>query len=380
MEQNFDEIRPYNQSEVNAVVRRIAANEQFVAALANLMPQYDKETIKKKLEAIKTTKEFQGVFVCPITRSIVDKCSTSISIDGLELVRKKYNRVFISNHRDIVLDALLLNVLFFENDIATTEVAIGNNLFVTPWMEPLARINNNIVVKRNVPVRQMLEVSSVLSSYIRYSITEKHSALWIAQREGRAKDSNDRTQESLLKMLNISGTKSIPENFAELNLTPLTICYEYDPCDFLKAKEFQLKRDNADYKKTPQDDAENMLTGIYGWKGEVKYIISTLDEELLNIPDGTKNEQYTAVAQLVDKHIHKNYKIFANNRVAYDLLTGENRFAKEYTAEEKAKFETYLQGQLDKINIPNKDVDFLRTKMLEMYANPLKNHLIAIGK
>jgi hypothetical protein len=378
MEQNFDEIRPYHQSEINAALRKITSEEQFMTALAKLMPDIDKEALKAKLNSFTTTKEFQGQIVFPITNSIIAKCSTGISIDGLEYARQKNNRIYISNHRDIVLDPLLLGVLFFANDIDTPEVAIGNNLFVTPWMEPLVRINKNIVVKRNVPVRQMLEVSSLLSAYIRYAICEKKSALWIAQREGRAKDANDRTQESLLKMLNISGKDSFKENFLALNLSPLTICYEYDPCDYLKAKEFQLKRDNPQYKKTPQDDAENMLTGIFGWKGEIKYVISSLDDELNSIPDGTKNEQFTALARLIDKHIHRNYKIFANNRVAYDLLMGENRFANEYTAEDKNKFETYLQERIAKIDILNKDESFLRTKILEMYANPLKNKLEAI--
>ena len=222
-----------------------------------------------------------------------------------------------------------------------------------------------------------------LSAYIRDTVARRNQSVWIAQREGRAKDSNDRTQVALLKMFNMSGNESLIENFKQLNLCPTAISYEYDPCDYLKAKEFQQKRDDAAYKKSQADDLLNMKTGVMGRKGRVRfYFVGNINEEIDRIASATsvKNEQLTAIAELIDKHIHLNYTIYPNNKVAYDELLGVDRFASEYSADERKAFDQYIQGQLQKIDLPNKDEEFLRTKMLEMYANPLINHLKAQEK
>ena len=206
----------------------------------------------------------------------------------------------------------------------------------------------------------------------------------MAQREGRAKDSDDRTQESILKMLNLSGKQSdFIQHIMQFNICPLSISYEYDPCDFLKAKEFQLKRDCPDYKKQPSDDLENMVTGIMGFKGKVVFrITGCINEKLQEIARETenRNEQISKTAQLIDFQIHANYEIYTVNKIAYDALTGENRFVHEYSNLERVDFEQYLLKQMNKIQLENKDEKFLRQKMLEMYANPLINFLKATNQ
>jgi hypothetical protein len=262
----------------------------------------------------------------------------------------------------------------------TVEIAIGDNLLIFPWIEELVRVNKSFIVKRGLSPRQNLESSKRLSSYIAYTINEKQQSIWLAQREGRAKDANDRTQESLLKMLNMSGGSDFATNLSRLNICPLSISYEYDPCDFLKAKEFQQKRDNPDFKKQDMDDLVNMQTGVMGYKGKIVYSITgDINKELAEMGTTTmnKNELVTLTAKLIDRRIHSNYCIYAVNKVAYDLLNGTTRFEKEYSIMEKLDFETYIEKQIQKIDLINKDHDFLKKKILEMYANPLINYLQA---
>jgi hypothetical protein len=263
----------------------------------------------------------------------------------------------------------------------TVEIAIGDNLLVFPWIEDLVRVNKSFIVKRGLSARQVLESSQLLSAYIAHTIQDKNQSIWLAQREGRAKDANDRTQESLLKMLNMGGKSTIAENLSSLNICPLSISYEYDPCDFLKAKEFQQKRDNPDFKKAPQDDLLNMQTGVMGYKGKVVYTMNAcINDDILDLGNAisNKNELYSAIAQLIDKHIYLGYTIFNVNKIAFDILDGTSRFEKEYTLIEKLDFEKYLEMQIEKIKIENRDDDFLMRKMLEMYANPLVNQLDAL--
>ena len=226
----------------------------------------------------------------------------------------------------------------------------------------------------------MLLSSARMSRYMHYAISEKHQSIWIAQREGRAKDSDDRTQDSILKMLVMGGEGSIIDRLKEMNLHPLSISYEYDPCDYLKAQEFQQKRDNANYKKNTADDLKNMQTGIYGMKGRVHFQADGCINEALDQIDPSlpKQELFSSVSALIDRRIHAGYRIYPNNYVAYDLIHGDRRFIDEYTSEDFKRFVDYLEMQLQKIELPGKDVPFLREKMLQMYANPLINHLAAL--
>jgi hypothetical protein len=260
----------------------------------------------------------------------------------------------------------------------TVEIAIGDNLLVFPWIEDLVRLNKSFIVRRSPGAKQMLEASQLLAHYIKYTVIDNNQSVWIAQREGRAKDSNDKTQESLLKMFNMSGKAGFAENLAEMHICPLSISYEYDPCDFLKAKEFQLKRDNPDYKKSPVDDLLNMKTGVMGYKGKVVYrMAGDIGAEILELGKTIthRNELAIAIAELIDNHIYAGYSIYNINKIAYDLLNQTNEFSASYTMMEKLDFEKYLEKQIEKIELENKDFDFLMVKMLEMYANPLINQL-----
>lgn len=375
---NFEDIRPLNQDEVQAAIEELLASEEFRHALRYVKPDLDWDQLSAAMRACKTKEQFKSTLAYDAVMTVAKKTTFSLTISGRSrLPEGKPACTFISNHRDIVLDVSFLNVMLYDVGYGMTQVAIGDNLLIRPWIKTFVRLNNSFIVKRGVSVRQMLEVSDTLSAYINHTIKDTKESIWIAQREGRAKDSNDQTQPSVLKMLCMAGGKDIIGNLKSLNLVPVAISYEFDPCDYLKAQEFQLKRDNPEYHKTQRDDLLNMETGILNNKGRVHFTISKLINEQLDQldPNMNRNELFAAVASIIDKEIYRHYRFYPNNYVAYDLLSGTRRFSDHYGLKDKKAFEEYLQKQLDKIVIPNKDENFLRKKILEMYANPLKNFL-----
>lgn len=375
---NFDDIRPLNNDEVKDAIEALVANEDFERAFRYIKPDLNWKEFSETMRSFKTKEDFKAKLAYEAVMMVANKTTFSLTISGRSrLPKDKKPCLFISNHRDIILDAAFLNVMLYDVSYGMTQVAIGDNLMIRPWIETLVRLNNSFIVKRGVSVRQMLDVSKKLSAYIRHTINETKESIWIAQREGRAKDSNDRTQGSVLKMLNMSGDGDIVSNIMDLNLFPVAISYEYDPCDFLKAKEFQMKRDDPDFVKCQRDDLLNMETGILNNKGRVHFTLTESINDQLAVLDRNmeKNELIAAIASVIDKEIYKHYRFYPCNYVAYDMLTGTKRFSGNYGLRDKKHFEEYLQGQLDKIVLPNKDEAFLRTKILEMYTNPLKNHL-----
>ncbi|MBR5297059.1 MAG: 1-acyl-sn-glycerol-3-phosphate acyltransferase [Parabacteroides sp.] len=376
---NFDEIRPYNNDEVKDAIESLTKDADFERAFRYIQPNVDWKAFSDLMRSFKTKEDFKSNLVYKFVTDLAKKTTFSLTFSGRSrLPKDKKPCTFISNHRDIVLDPSFLNIMLFDVGYGMTQVAIGNNLLIRPWIKTIVRLINSFIVKRNVPVRQMLEVSKELSAYIRHTITVTKDSVWIAQREGRAKDSNDRTQGSILKMLNISGDKDMVSNLIELNIVPVSISYEYDPCDYLKAKEFQQKRDDPNFTKSQRDDLLSMETGLLCNKGRVHFSVGTpINDELAKLDPSTmeKNELICTIAGLIDKEIFKHYHFYPCNYIAYDMLTRTNRFSEYYSLKDKQHFEKYLQGQLDKIVLLNKDEDFLRTKILEMYSNPLKNHL-----
>lgn len=379
---NFDDIRPLNNSEVKDAIEKLIANEDFERALRYIKPNLNWEEFSAAMRACKTKEEFKSTLAYDAVMTVAKNTTFSLTISGRSrLPKDKAACTFISNHRDIVLDASFLNVMLYDVGYGMTQVAIGDNLLIRPWIETLVRLNNSFIVKRGVSVRQMLEVSKTLSSYIHHAIKDVKESVWIAQREGRAKDSDDRTQGSVLKMLSIGGDKdNLLLNLMDLNIVPVAISYEFDPCDFLKAKEFQMKRDDPDYVKCQRDDLLSMETGILNNKGRVHFTItSPINDSLAKLDkDMEKNELVSAIASVIDREIYKNYRFYPCNYVAYDWLNGTRRFHEHYGPKDKKQFEEYIQGQLDKIVLPNKDEAFLRKKLLEMYSNPLKNYLTTL--
>ncbi|MBQ8722194.1 MAG: 1-acyl-sn-glycerol-3-phosphate acyltransferase [Paludibacteraceae bacterium] len=371
----FEDIRPCNDDEIGKKLLELMQDEQFMHLMKNYFPMVDLTQIAQSGKGFSNLVEFQNVVIRPILESLISKVATSLTVSGEEQI-SSIPSVFLSNHRDIVMDPSLLALSLMRVTGNTCEIAIGDNLLATEWIRTLVRLNRCFIVKRGLTPRDMAKSFMQLSSYIRYAVTDKKVNVWIAQREGRAKDSNDRTQESLIKMLALSGNADFIENLKSLNICPLSISYEFDPCDYLKATEFQLKRDNADYKKTKADDVLSMQTGIMGWKGRVYYAFTeSINPKLDEIAQSgmNKKDQAAAVCALCDHQIHAAYQLYPINRWAYEQLTGDTKYANVDTAEERAMAEKYLRGQLAKINIPNKDEEYLWHKLLEMYANPFIN-------
>ncbi len=373
----FDDIRPFDPEELPAVYDRLLANKQFQAVVHFLYPDTPMEAIAAKMRQCKTNIEFQKTFCYTFLNDLVKTQSRGCEMDFSALDASRCY-TFMSNHRDIVLDAALLDKMLIDAKFTTTcEIAIGDNLLSIPWVLDIVRVNKSFIVKRGLMAREQLESSIKLSKYMHYAISEKKENLWIAQREGRAKDSDDRTQKAVLKMLALAGEGSVAERLKNLHIVPLAISYEFDPCDYLKAQEMQLRRDIKDYKKGENDDVNSMRIGITGYKGHIFYHCAPcIDDFLEQLPADMPNADiYNAVAEHIDRSIFKNYHLYPNNYIAEDMLEGSTKWADHYTDEDKATFEKYLEKQMAKIDIPGKDEPFLKTKMLLMYANPLRNHL-----
>ena len=377
----FEEIRPFAAGEVKQAVESLLADRQFSRVLQGFLPWMPRwmrnGLVRLAFIGVNTPLQFQLRFIKPVLKHILRKCSTEYTMDFNGIAPGPERYTFISNHRDIVLDSAILDLMLHEHGFPTTcEIAIGDNLLIYPWIKTLVKLNKAFTVKRSLSPRELLESSQTMSRYMHYAINEKHENIWIAQREGRAKDSSDQTQESLLKMFAMAGEGSIVDRLKDLHLVPLSISYEYDPCDYLKAQEFQLKRDNPAFKKSKQDDLDNMKTGIFGKKGRIHYeampCINTWLDELSELP---RTEVFGEVARRIDRQIHLGYRLFPGNYVAADMLSGTKTYIGEYTDKEKATFEAYLQSRIDLVQLKDKDEAFLRERILTMYANPVFNKM-----
>lgn len=388
--ERFDSIRPIEPEELQQALGALLADEQFQHALAAMggsgvsaadpLLSTNVTSLKEMVSLCHTNLDFQKVFVYPLIQKLADKLTNGLTIDASAIKHKEHPHSFISNHRDIILDSAFLAKLLIDAGFPdTVEIAIGNNLLAYPWIERLVRVNKAFIVRRGLPLRETLEASKLLSEYMHFAVSVKRQNIWIAQREGRAKDSNDRTQEALLKMMCMGGEGTPSERIRNLGLTPLSISYEYDPCDYLKAQEFQMKRDNPTYKKTREDDLENMRTGIFGFKGRVHYhIAEPLNAWLEAHTEMPKAEFFPALAQHIDREIHRNYTIFPCNLIALDLLEGTHH--KGYSKAERTQFENYVDERVGLVSIPHPDEPYLRERILTMYANPARNHFAAITR
>lgn len=374
--EDYSDIRAYYDEDVPAALEELVQEPIFIRLINAAFPGAKFEDL---LKLAKTAKDVQIQFVLPYIDRMLEESANELSFSGLENLTKGQPRFIISNHRDIILDSVLLNYILLKNGFNSTEIAIGDNLLIFPWIKTLVRLNKSFIVKRNLPIKQMMVESQRLSNYIRHTLLEKGNSVWIAQREGRAKDSDDRTSGALLKMLTMGGKHPFSECLATMNITPLSIAYEYDPCDYLKAREFLLKKNDPNFKKSPDDDLLNMRTGMEGYKGRIHFhIAAPLSAEIVKLESmKTKNEQVTAAAELIDQQIHLNYKFFPCNFIAHEMLHPESDFSEFYNKEDKQVFQDYLQKQINRIPEKDMDEEFLRTSILTMYANPLINHIVA---
>ena len=378
----FDEIRPYEAGEMKEALNQLLNDRHFNKMMQGFIPWLPKGMrnglFRLMFVGVKTPLDFQLRFMKHIVRHVLKKHACGYTFNH-DTISNQGNQLFISNHRDIVLDSAILDLMLYEAGFPTTcEIAIGDNLLIYPWIKTLVRMNKAFTVRRSLKAKEMLESSILMSRYMHYAITEKKENIWIAQREGRAKDSSDHTQDSVLKMLAYGGEGTIVEKLKELNIVPLTISYEYDPCDYLKAQEFQLKRDNPSWKKSKQDDLDNMKIGIFGYKGHVHYRTGTpVNQWIDELKDMPKTEIFKEIAERLDTAIHSNYMLYPGNFIAYDELNEGQLFNNRYSKHDKEVFEKYINGQIAKIKLSNPDIPFLRERILTMYANPVANKLQA---
>jgi len=376
----FDEIRPFEPEELPQVYERLLADPGFRTVMGYVMPGIPFEQIRQTILSCSTGHEFQVRLCYKFLNDLAEKHTDGCSFD-VSAIDKSKRYTFVSNHRDIIIDPAFLGKTLFDAGFDTTcEVAIGDNLLSLPWVKDLVRVNKSFIVKRGLSPRETLKASKLMSDYMHFIMEKKDDNIWIAQREGRAKDSNDRTQPAILKMMAMGGGRgSVIEKLMQMHIVPLTISYEFDPCDFLKAKEFQQKRDTEGWKKSKTDDIVSMQTGVMGYKGRVHYHFAPcIDNWLAGLdPEMPKTEMFDVIAAHIDNEIHRNYRLYPSNYIALDLLDGGSAHSSEYTPEYKTKFEQYIAKKIAMVDLPNKDEAFLRERMLTMYANPAINKLKA---
>lgn len=372
---DFDQIRPFRDEEVSAAIDKLVNEPYFVRMIPALFPGTPVEAIIAKLRSVKCIEDFQTGLIIPFLDNVIKTSTYGVSASGIENLDKNKSYLFITNHRDIVLDSAFLNVKLHEAGFKTTEIGIGDNLLIYDWITGLVKLNKSFVVKRGLPVRQQMEASGTLSAFIRDSIVNQNQNIWLAQREGRSKDGNDMTQGAVLKMLNISGkSSSMVDNIKELNVVPVSISYEFDPCDYLKAYQYQLKRDDPDYKKSQKEDLTHMSMGITGKKGHVHFSFGTpITPELEQITDPNKNVQVQAIVDIIDNQIYHNYHLWPGNYVAYDVLEKTDRFRANYTDEDMKAFMHYVNEHISRLE--DADHAFIYDTILKMYANPVYNYL-----
>ncbi len=383
--EEYKDIAPFDDEQFSQKMEKLVNDPGFENAIKYVLPGSDFRELAATLRKIDNKEDFQKKVMLSILRRLEEGTTDGVTDSGLENIDLAQPRLYMSNHRDIVLDASFLGLVMIRHGLPAQEVALGDNLLIYEWIENLVRLNKGIIVKRNLRMTKALEAARQLCGYIHYCISQKKESVWIAQREGRAKDSSDVTQESVLKMLSLNGeSDNIAARLMELHLTPVAIAYEFDPNDYLKATEFLARRRDPQFKKSQKDDLRSMETGLLKHKGRVHFsICKEINPALEPLLDSTdKVEIIRHACAIIDKEIHSGYKIYPVNYYAYDKLEGTSEFAGEYTAEQAHSYEEYFNGQLDKVrleDVTKEEREFMLEAMLKMYANPLRNQLKSTG-
>ena len=371
----FDDIRPYNDSEVHPALERIVANPLFSNISKYLFPGMDENLFKQALLSCYTKDDFQVKIMSRIVDKVLADTTKGLSYEGMEYFDGGKKYLIVSNHRDIVLDSAIIQLILYKAGAQTTEIAVGDNLITSSFIEDITRCNKMIKVVRSTSPREVYTTSKKLSEYMRCNVSTQESSIWIAQRNGRTKDGADVTEQGVLKMFDMSGSGDFVKDFAELHIMPASISYEYEPCDLYKAVEMYIKR-RQKYVKAEGEDLNSILTGIMQPKGRV-HIQFNEPVTLQEIEDAAqldKNERFKALGAAMDRKILANFKLWPNNYIAYDMLNGGGRFAGKYTSEEKEAFEGYVAEKLGKAGIET-DMDELREIFLSIYANPVVSYL-----
>ena len=369
----FDPIRPYYDAEVNAAIREIVDDSMLAAMMQFTFPEDQSQSWKERMKHTHSLRDFQINFIYPAVKKVLEMSSDGLTLGGFDQLEPNTAYLFISNHRDIILDTSLLNACLYENGLVMTTSAIGDNLIKKPFIHILSRLNRNFAIKRGVTGRALLESSLLVSQFIHKSLLRENRSVWTAQREGRTKDGNDLTQKGVLKMLTLAERGSNPFGFFEkIQVVPVSISYEYDPTDSLKIPELIAKAKEEKYVKGENEDFITLLSGIMGPKKRIHIQVNKLlDEEIrqLKKEDLPQNEKLSKLSELIDREIWKGYKLWPSNYIAYDLLHQKSQFASLYSQAEKENFEKRLSQKVNPSN-PMEVENFLR-----MYANPVVNQL-----
>lgn len=377
MSSKFDTIRPFHDHEVNAAIQSILHDPMMNAVMQFTFPDKTEAEKAEILTNIHSTQGFQGNVVYFALQKILAQSSDGLSTSGFEKLDKNSAYLFISNHRDIFLDTSLLNFILFEQGLILTASAIGDNLVRMPLLNTLAKINRNFLVLRGLPPREMLQSSRLMSEYVQELLTKENRSVWIAQREGRTKDGNDATNSGVLKMLSMAaGKENLGLYFKKLRIVPVSISYEYDPTDSLKLPELLANMNNETYVKHEKEDFNSIMSGLLGQKKHIHFHAgNVLDSEMDSIIAlDNANQQVKALAQLIDKQIIGNYRLWSSNYIAYDLLNETDTYTAHYTPTEKSAFKERLATKVDGTNAE------ARQCFLEMYANPVVNKSVLINE
>ena len=374
----FEDIRFYTDSEVQQALRDYLNHPMFEALLHFTFPGVPQEEIKERVLSCKSIQDFQERVIKHTVEKVLSRSSEGLTFSGFDSLKKDEAYFYISTHRDIILDTCLLNYVLLENELCMTASAIGDNLVKKSFLMTLAKLNRNFLVKRGVGPREMLKSSIMLSGYMRSLVLEEKRSVWMAQREGRTKDGDDRTQQGVLKMIGMAkGDDSLLEYFGKLKIVPVAISYEFDPTDILKMPELLAKRMDKTYVKSANEDFNSILKGAMGQKGRIHIQagkpIDTTGLDKLEEATGGVNAQMKALASLIDERIYTNYKLWPSNYIAYDLLKNEERFEEFYTLKQKRQFERRVTKR---VNLEN---ELELTNFLLMYANPVINHYKLYG-
>lgn len=375
----FESISPFTDEEAVQALGVVSAHPVVGAVSKYLFPDQPETFLRDSLRQISSIDEFQKAVMSKAVEWVIENTSTSFTFDGSENLRGVDGCFLaLSNHRDIILDPALTQYMLLQNNLPMTQIAVGDNLLKNKYIELLIRSNRMIKVIRGISARSLYLSSLLLSRYIRRNITEGISSIWLAQREGRTKDGSDTTEQGLLKMLDMSGTASFTENFEQLNIIPLSISYEYEPCDILKARELLISRDRK-YVKGDNEDLYSIVTGIKQFKGGIHLNIGKplTHDEIYEASFCNKNDRYQFIRSCVDDRIRCGYKLWKTNYIAYDLVHGNSSKSEFYTTEQLDEFKEYIEGQLDKVReLPfdkdeRIDREELRKILLTIYSNPV---------
>ncbi|MGO4818420.1 1-acyl-sn-glycerol-3-phosphate acyltransferase [Flavobacterium sp. W22_SRS_FP1] len=371
--QKFDTIRPFFDAEINDAILKVINHPMMKALMNFTFPQVEDSVWKEQLRKTQSIRDFQCNFIYHSMRKIIEKSSDGLTTSGFEKLEKGKSYLFVSNHRDILLDTTLLNTALFEHGLVMTASAIGDNLVKKDFLNVLAKMNRNFLVRRGLTPREMLESSRTLSEYIRHLLLEESRSVWIAQREGRTKDGNDATNPGVLKMVGMaSDGMDLMDYFKNIKVVPVSLSYEYDPTDVLKIPQLLAEANNEIYIKEKNEDFMTLLSGVMGQKKRIHmHIGDVLNTEIDKIKEefDKPNKQILALAQVIDDSILSNYKLWPTNYIAYDILNNRAVYSHLYTEEEKSLFERRLEMRIDAEN------PIALQGLLSMYANPVVNKL-----